>query len=108
MPTFGNEIYVLVRYAKRLTFISRIFWFLAFVIGLILAVVLINQLWRNFHENPIIVSFAPFETTVDDIPFPAVTICNMNKVQKSDALAIIKFVFTTNTCAPFQIARNPN
>ena len=54
---------------------------------------LITELWRNFRDNPIIVTFAPFETTLDDIPFPAVTICNMNKVQGSNALEIIKLEF---------------
>ena len=65
-----------------------------------MAVVLITALWSNFRDNPIIVSFAPFETTLDDIPFPAVTICNMNKVQKSDALALIKSVLFNAQIVP--------
>ena len=67
---------------------------LAFLTGLIVAAVLITDMWRNFRDKPIIVSFAPFETTIDDIPFPAVTICNMNKVLKTNAVSIMKFALS--------------
>ncbi|CAL8093922.1 unnamed protein product [Orchesella dallaii] len=69
---------------------ERIFWFLAFVAGLSIATWLISEMWTKYKQNPVIVSFQPFETNVDQVPFPAITICNMNKVMKTKADDFIK------------------
>jgi len=70
--------------------ISRIFWFLAFLVGCFAAVFLISDVWRRYKDSPVIVSFEPEETNIDQIPFPAITICNMNKAQKSMADGYVK------------------
>lgn len=51
----------------------RIFWMIAFGIGLTMAGWLISDVWSNYLSSPLIVTFEPFETTIDKIPFPAIT-----------------------------------
>ncbi|CAG7722532.1 unnamed protein product [Allacma fusca] len=62
---------------------ERICWLIAFLIGVGAAAYLINAVWENYKKNPVIVSFQPTETDIGDIPFPAVTLCNMNRFPKS-------------------------
>jgi len=45
---------------------------MAFSIGMCAAVFLISDVWRKYKESPVIVSFEPDETTIDQLPFPAV------------------------------------
>ena len=37
----------------------------------------------KWHKSPVLVSFDAEEVHIGDIPFPSVTICNLNKVRKS-------------------------
>jgi len=34
---------------------------------------LISDVWLTYISSPLIVTFEPFETTIDKIPFPAIT-----------------------------------
>ena len=68
----------------------RICWLISFFIGVAAAAYLINAVWDNYRKNPVIVSFMPMETEIKDIPFPAVTFCNMNRFPKSLYLQILK------------------
>ncbi|CAL8134972.1 unnamed protein product [Orchesella dallaii] len=40
-------------------------------------------MWKAFSSMPIVTVFNPAEKTIDEISFPAVTVCNVNKVRKS-------------------------
>ncbi|CAG7733824.1 unnamed protein product [Allacma fusca] len=73
---------------------ERIFWFFTFLVGLTVAVYLIHNAWNSYQNNNLIVTFEPVETPVGEIPFPAVTICNMNKVQKNKAQQILAKLHT--------------
>ncbi|KAL1130905.1 hypothetical protein AAG570_012146 [Ranatra chinensis] len=50
----------------------------------------INILFTKFRESPVIMSLAPTTTQLSAFPFPAVTICNMNNVRKSNVASILK------------------
>jgi len=34
---------------------------------------LIGGIWINYYNSPVVVTFQPVETTIDQIPFPAIT-----------------------------------
>ncbi|XP_035705890.1 pickpocket protein 28-like isoform X2 [Folsomia candida] len=52
---------------------ERIFWLIAFITSLIIAGLLISEIWIAYFNTPVVVTFQPFETTIDKIPFPAIT-----------------------------------
>lgn len=52
---------------------------------IILASYFISNVWQKWTETPIIIGLDPVATAIKDIPFPAVTICNMNQVRKNFA-----------------------
>ncbi|KAF4532508.1 hypothetical protein B566_EDAN007623, partial [Ephemera danica] len=54
-----------------------------FVGGLSLSAFFIIAIWSKWEQNPIIVSLDTTAAIIDDIPFPGVTICNMNKMKRS-------------------------
>lgn len=43
---------------------------------------LIHKVYQKWDENPIIISFATKPSSVWEVPFPAITICPENKVQR--------------------------
>ncbi len=61
----------------------RIFWFLAFILSLTTAVRLIYRVWSEESKVPVTVTFQSYKQDIDSIPFPAVTLCNMNQFPKS-------------------------
>ncbi|CAH1118446.1 unnamed protein product, partial [Phaedon cochleariae] len=48
----------------------------------------ISNIYAKWNSSPVIISFSPFDADLSSIPFPAVTICNMNQVKKTEALKI--------------------
>lgn len=43
----------------------------------------ISNLYAKWSASPIIIALSAVATSVNDIPFPAVTICNMNQARQS-------------------------
>ncbi|XP_021916874.1 pickpocket protein 28-like isoform X2 [Zootermopsis nevadensis] len=69
---------------------SRLFWSVAFILATITAGYFINTVYAKWDETPVIVSIGARTTQLTDIPFPAITICTMNEVRKSEADRINK------------------
>jgi amiloride-sensitive sodium channel len=65
------------------------FWTIAFILAVVTAAYFITLLYHKWDENPVIVSVGAKSTQLMSIPFPAVTVCNMNKARKSIAEEII-------------------
>ncbi|CAL8128762.1 unnamed protein product [Orchesella dallaii] len=61
---------------------ERIFWFLAFVIGVVAASILIYAMVLRYENTPVVVSFQSEEQLIETIPFPAVTFCNINQFSR--------------------------
>lgn len=53
---------------------------------------IILALWKKYWNSPVVTVFQPTETPIDLIPFPAITICNVNNVRKSRANQYIEYV----------------
>ncbi|CAO1385548.1 unnamed protein product [Diamesa serratosioi] len=64
---------------------ERFFFGASFFMVTILAAYFISNVWQKWRETPIIIGLNPVGTNIKDIPYPAVTICNMNQVKKSFA-----------------------
>ncbi len=67
---------------KRHT-VERLFWLVAFTAMVCTAVYTIIAMWTDYRNNPTITVFNPTETTLDEIPFPGLTICNVNSLRKT-------------------------
>ncbi|XP_055320679.1 pickpocket protein 28 [Sitodiplosis mosellana] len=68
---------------RTITRFERIFFTLMFLLVVILSVVFITNVYRKWDESPIIITLNSETTSITQIPFPAVTICNMNQVRLS-------------------------
>lgn len=47
------------------------------------AVFFVNEAYEKWNYTPVIVSINPKPTGITNDPFPAVTICNLNKAYKT-------------------------
>jgi len=57
-----------------LSFGNRIFWIVAFIAAVIVAAILIYDVWNTYLTNPVIVTFQSTNMKIEDLPFPAVTV----------------------------------
>jgi len=57
----------------------------AFIVATITAGYFIQIVYEKWDETPVIVSIGAKTTSLTDIPFPAVTVCNVNRARKSEA-----------------------
>ena len=53
--------------------LSRFFWLLIIIIGLILAVIGIDECVKGWEQNPVVT--AVWQVPIESIPFPSITIC---------------------------------
>ncbi|XP_071439038.1 pickpocket protein 28-like [Hetaerina americana] len=68
--------------------VERLFWALAFLGGLGLSGFFIAATWQRWNESPVLVSLDTLAAVLQEIPFPAVTVCNINKMKKSMVMKI--------------------
>ncbi|XP_076161404.1 pickpocket protein 28 isoform X2 [Ptiloglossa arizonensis] len=73
---------------SNLTIIERVFWIISFTLAVLTASYYIWFLYRKWVSTPIIISLSPESVSLDEFPFPSVTICNMNNVKNSEAARI--------------------
>ncbi|XP_039306787.1 pickpocket protein 28 [Solenopsis invicta] len=78
--------------------VEKVFWLVVCLLSIMFCVLLMMRLWANYSKNPIITSIYP-SNPIWDIPFPAVTICNNNKVYRPQADLIAKYLYTNGFTA---------
>lgn len=59
--------------------IFRAFFFVSFVLVVLLSFYYIGNVYEKWTASPVIVTMGAISTSITDLPFPAVTICNINK-----------------------------
>lgn len=64
-------------------FVCRIWWAIACLLSLVYCCTLIWQTWQKWNQFPVLVTFAEKSTHIDQIPFPAITICPSTKIKQS-------------------------
>ncbi|KAG6446862.1 pickpocket protein 28 [Manduca sexta] len=70
---------------KRLTWFERFFWLVAFGCSLVCAGFFILNVYAKWRMTPMIVTINPENMPLKGLPFPAITICNVNQAKKSVA-----------------------
>lgn len=66
---------------KRISkLVSLVIWVSACVMGAVFAIVLMGLVWDRFQTTPTITTVETNNYPIWNVPFPAVTICNINKV----------------------------
>ncbi|XP_033609232.1 sodium channel protein Nach [Cryptotermes secundus] len=79
---------------ERRHWIERTLWTFMCTIGLAGATILINKVWTQYSTSPTITSVESTHFPIWNIPFPAVTVCQVNKVHLSAAVALYREEFT--------------
>lgn len=68
---------------KRRHWSERIWWAVACLLSLVICGHLIQATWQKWDQFPVLVTFAEKSTHINQIPFPAVTICPSTKIKQS-------------------------
>jgi len=68
---------------------ERIFWLLACICAFVIGTYLIYKVIDKSITSPVLVSFDGTPVPIWEIPFPALTLCNMNKVRRSKVEKIV-------------------
>uniref|UniRef100_A0A182YAL4 Uncharacterized protein n=1 Tax=Anopheles stephensi TaxID=30069 RepID=A0A182YAL4_ANOST len=68
-----------------LTWCERAYFFLTFLVVTACSIYFISKVYIKWQSSPIIIGLNPIATHIKNIPFPAVTICNMNQVRREVA-----------------------
>jgi hypothetical protein len=64
-------------------------WVIVILLGLIGAGIMVYTLWANYVGNPMITSVETIYYPTWSLPFPAVTLCNVNHIFRSKAEALV-------------------
>lgn len=69
---------------------ERYFWLFVVIVSIIVSIVLVivSYLWNR--ETPTVTVIESSHHPTWDIPFPAVTFCNFNKISREKALGLVK------------------
>ncbi|KAI8442241.1 hypothetical protein MSG28_005814 [Choristoneura fumiferana] len=70
---------------KKLTWFERFFWLGAFSCSIVCAGFFILNVYAKWRMSPMIVSINSENMPLQNLPFPAITICNVNQAKKSVA-----------------------
>ncbi|KAH8411236.1 hypothetical protein KR215_000725 [Drosophila sulfurigaster] len=68
---------------ERITIPERVFFGIAFVLVVILSGFFISNIYIKWSASPIIISTSAKQLLTSTMPFPAVTICNLNQALRS-------------------------
>ncbi|GAB0097885.1 sodium channel protein Nach [Sergentomyia squamirostris] len=81
------------RRLKQITIlISRLVWMTACVSGAIFAIAMMSLVWDRFQTTPTVTTIETTSHPVWDVPFPSVTLCNINKVYRPNTLNITRIL----------------
>jgi len=70
-------------------FFRRVLWVIVVLLGLIGAGVMVCAHWENYVVNPTRISIETNYYPTWRLPFPALTLCNVNRIFRSKAEALV-------------------
>lgn len=73
-----------VRYIaeKNRHWLEKIFWIASITICFVLCSLTISEIYESWDQDPMLVTFGDSAISISDIPFPAVTICPLTRIDK--------------------------
>ncbi|KAK4879621.1 hypothetical protein RN001_007767 [Aquatica leii] len=74
----------------KISYGERLCWLISFLIALGFAIYFIVNIYIKYTSNPMLISVNPKPIPMEDIPFPAITLCNLNLARKNESLLILK------------------
>ena len=85
------------------TFYSlRIFWAVSFCFGMFAASYFILNLWDKWESSPVYMSVETTSLAVPNIPFPAVSVCSVNKLEEKRLLKALEMIMRNKTEAEIE------
>ncbi|XP_055915485.1 pickpocket protein 28 [Eupeodes corollae] len=88
---------------EKITIFERSFFGLSFIFVILCSAFFISNIYTKWSETPIIITTSPQPTFITTIPFPAVTICSLNKALKSRVLQLdnstLNYTLLMSLCA---------
>ncbi|XP_050514292.1 pickpocket protein 28-like isoform X1 [Diabrotica virgifera virgifera] len=69
-------------FGEKRSMFEKICWFVVFVTSLMVCIAVIYKVYKKWQFAPIMVNFSSDEKDINEIPFPAVTICGEVRVSK--------------------------
>lgn len=72
---------------------ERCFWLVVVILAIITSIVLVVVSWYWSQETPTVTVIESSHFPTWNIPFPAVTICNFNKISRSKALTLLQQMY---------------
>jgi Amiloride-sensitive sodium channel. len=76
------------QYALRLCVSNRTLWAVVMVLCLLLAIGMVWIEWSRNDTSPTLIALDTSHYPIWNIDFPAVTLCGINRIQKSRALTL--------------------
>jgi len=74
---------------NTLLFFCRVLWVIVVVLGLVGSSFMVNNLWTRYVDTQTRTSVATNHYPTWRLPFPAVTVCNVNRIFRSKAEALV-------------------
>lgn len=62
---------------------SLIIWGGSIIFGLLLAIIMTNLIWQRSQSKPTLTTVDTYYHPIYNVPFSAITLCNVNVAQKS-------------------------
>lgn len=74
--------------ARIKTIIGNYSWIFVTVSGALFSLYMMNLVWVRFVNTPTVTTVETINNPISEVPFPAVTVCNINKVHFSNTARI--------------------
>lgn len=70
-------------FIRMLKWLSIIVWITSFLFCAIFALIITTWIWQRCHNTPTLTTIESLYYPVSNLPFPSLTLCNMNIVHRS-------------------------
>ncbi|XP_054287743.1 pickpocket protein 28-like [Macrosteles quadrilineatus] len=83
--------------------IHRFGWGIVFLLTVVGAVISITGSYFSFVESPVVMTVDTSSYHMSNIPFPAVTVCNVNKMKRSSVLQLARIISECGEMTPQEV-----